>query len=479
MNLIILLLFALYLSFVVTIVLSPIMIEYSNATISSEDDEGPFINDPGFKAELIYKGIRYGTNMAVLSPDDILVLERFEGTVQRIINGNKLEEPILDVNVSSQDGMLGIAVPNGDVSSPSTLSSSNEYNSSKDVYLYYTEAQDEDGGEGIGNRLYKYQLVDNKLINPNLLLDLPASPGRMHHGGEILIGPDNNIYLVIGEVGATGKIDSKAINIKNGLDPDGRAGILRVTQDGQPVGKGILGDEHPLDMYYAYGIRNSFGMDFDPVTGKLWDTENGPEYGDEINLVEPGFNSGWKEIQGMMKGPQDISLLEDFGVKGKYSDPELTWEKNIGPTALKFLDSDKYGVQYKNDMFLGDVNDGRIYHFDLNKNRTQLLLDGEVEDKVATNPDEIPKKMVFGQGFGTITDIELGPDGYMYVLTHDKSDGAVYRIVPAFNNNSNNNNNNNNGVSQELEESEDIDTNGDGTNTDDKLLKTNDNDKVQ
>src|SRR5215208_5296573 len=206
MNLIILLLSVLYSSFVVTIVLSTIMIEYSNATTSSEDDEGPVINDPRFKAELIYKGIRYGTNMAVLSPDDILVLERFEGTVQRIINGNKLEEPILDVNVSSQDGMLGIAIPNGDVSSPSTLSSSNEYNSSRDVFLYYTEAQDEDGGEGIGNRLYKYQLVDNKLINPNLLLDLPASPGRMHHGGEILIGPDNNIYLVIGEVGATGKI---------------------------------------------------------------------------------------------------------------------------------------------------------------------------------------------------------------------------------------------------------------------------------
>ena len=58
------------------------------------------------------------------------------------------------------------------------------------------------------------------------------------------------------------------------------------------LGKGILGNTYPLNLYYAYGIRNSFGMDFDPVTGKLWDTENGPDYGDEINLVEPGFNSG-------------------------------------------------------------------------------------------------------------------------------------------------------------------------------------------
>jgi glucose/arabinose dehydrogenase len=402
-----------------------------NASSTADEDNGPIINDARFKAELIYKGIKYGTNMAILNPEDILVLERFEGTVQRIVNGQMLEEPVLDVNVSSQDGMLGIAVTKKTERASLSSSQSNSNGNTTDVFLYYTESQNEDGGEGLGNRLYKYVLGNDGLEYPDLLVDLPASPGRMHHGGEILVGPDSNIYLVIGEVGATGKIDSKAINVKNGLDPDGRSGILRITQDGEIVKPTILGDEHPLDMYYAYGIRNSFGLDFDPLTGNLWDTENGPEYGDEVNLVEPGFNSGWEVVQGMMKDPQDTNLLEDFGGKGRYSDPELSWEKNIGPTALKFLDSDMYGAEYKNDMFLGDVNEGKIYHFNLNQNRTQLILDGQVEDKVAGAPDEIPEKMEFGQGFGTITDIELGPDGYMYILTHDKSDGAVYRIVPA------------------------------------------------
>ena len=74
---------------------------------------------------------------------------------------------------------------------------------------------------------------------------------------------------------------------------DGRAGILVVSQDGKPVGKGILGNSFPLNLYYAYGIRNSFGIDWDPITGYLWDSENGPHFGDELNLVEPGFNSGW------------------------------------------------------------------------------------------------------------------------------------------------------------------------------------------
>jgi glucose/arabinose dehydrogenase len=264
------------------------------------------------------------------------------------------------------------------------------------------------------------------------MLDLPSTPGLMHHGGEILIGPDNNIYLVIGEVGATDKINSKAINSKDGLDPDGRAGILRITQNGQLVnGKGILGDEHPLDLYFAYGIRNSFGMDFDPVTGNLWDTENGPASDDEINLVEPGFNSGWEQVQGMMRD-QDINLLENFEGNGRYSDPELAWEKNIGPTALKFFEGDGYGLNYQNDMFVGDVNEGKIYHFDLNQNRTMLILDGQVENKVVENPDEMPEKMVFGEGFGKITDIQQGPDGNIYLLTYHESDGAIYRIVPAY-----------------------------------------------
>jgi glucose/arabinose dehydrogenase len=417
-------------SVVVSMVLIPITIEYANATSNLEDDQGPTINDPKFKLELIYKGIRHGTNMAVLTPNDILVLERFEGTVQRIVNGSKLAQPILDVDVSSRDGMLGIAVANQhNRSSPaSTL----EPNSPQDIFLYYTEAQDKDGGEGIGNRLYKYQLVGNELKNPKLMLDLPSTPGLMHHGGEILIGPDDNIYLVIGEVGATDKINSKAINSKDGLDPDGRAGILRITQNGQLVnGKGILGDEHPLDLYFAYGIRNSFGMDFDPVTGNLWDTENGPASNDEINLVEPGFNSGWEQVQGMM-GDQDINLLENFEGNGRYSDPELAWEKNIGPTALKFFEGDGYGLNYQNDMFVGDVNGGKIYHFDLNQNRTMLTLDGQVENKVVENPDQMPEKMVFGEGFGKITDIQQGPDENIYLLTYHDSDGVVYRIVPAY-----------------------------------------------
>ena len=75
------------------------------------------------------------------------------------------------------------------------------------------------------------------------------------------IGPDSNVYVVTGDLGNC----AEAPNMEHRADIDGRGGILRVTQDGKLVGKGILGSTYPLNLYYAYGIRNSFGIDFDPI----------------------------------------------------------------------------------------------------------------------------------------------------------------------------------------------------------------------
>jgi glucose/arabinose dehydrogenase len=93
-------------------------------------------------------------------------------------------------------------------------------------------------------------LINNKLVNPKLLLDLPATPGPAHNGGAILVGPDNHLYVPIGDVRGSNPQEEETT-------PDGRSGILRVTQDGQAVlttGKGIIGDEDPLNKYYGYGF---------------------------------------------------------------------------------------------------------------------------------------------------------------------------------------------------------------------------------
>jgi aldose sugar dehydrogenase len=404
---------------------------------------GPSLADPTLKTQLLFKGLKFPTTMAFLGPNDILVLEKDTGTVVRIVNGTLQSQPLLDVSVANLDerGMLGIAV-------------SKYIHGPTYVFLYYTvsgKGKDGDDASGViplGNRLYRYELINNKLLNPKLLLDLPATPGPRHNGGAISIGPDGNIYIPIGDLGDFNGHKTTAENVKNGTYADGTGGILRITQDGKPVqqkdGKpvqqkdgtvGIIGNKFPLNLYYAYGLRNSFGIDFDPVTKKLWDTENGPWYGDEINLYEPGYNGGWRVAQGLWytkNGPtmknitQNPNNLEYFAGRGKYSPPEFTWYYTVAPTGIKFLNSDKLGEKYKNDLFVGDKNNGNIYHFKLNENRTQLDLHGPLVDKVADSPEEL-QDIIFGKGFGGITDLEVGPDGYLYVVAPGL--GSIYRIV--------------------------------------------------
>jgi aldose sugar dehydrogenase len=412
----------------------------------------PVLNDPSLNLELVSEGLNLPSQMAFIGPNDILVLEKDTGMVKRIVNGVILEEPILDVNVATayERGLLGIAIGENENENDNNTIQRN----SKIIYLYYTESEQDanddcsDTGfcskenEPLGNRLYRYELVDNKLVNSKLLLDLPSSSGAVHNGGSILRGPDNNIYIPIGEVGyQAGQIS----NNDEGPPPDGRGGILRVTQEGEVVRPTIFGDEDPLNKYYGYGIRNSFGIDFDPLTGKLWDTENGPGFGDEINLVEPGFNSGWSKVQGIWEyqlvaeeklrelgknyfggpmAPEEPDDLVNFEGKGEYSDPEFTWNQTVGPTSIKFLNSDKLGKDYRNDMFVGDLNNGNLYHFDLSEDRNKLLLDEPLEDRIANNQDEL-QKAILGHGFNGITDIEVGPDGYLYVLAYA---GEIFRI---------------------------------------------------
>jgi len=122
----------------------------------------------------------------------------------------------------------------------------------------------------------------------------------MDNGGPVLVGPDNYIYFIVGQVKDDNDRghETKAQNFENGPDADGTSGVHRITQDGKMVSSRVLDSTGKMDTYFAYGIRNSFGMDFDPI-GKLWLSENGVYTNDEINLIESGFNGGWKDITGL------------------------------------------------------------------------------------------------------------------------------------------------------------------------------------
>jgi glucose/arabinose dehydrogenase len=428
------------------------------------------VKDPNLKAELVVKGLKNPTSMIFLADHDLLVLEQ-DGIVRRVLGNTILEQPVLNissiVNSTRERGLLGIATSDGSV-----FSQHRNQNPNLSIYLYFTEKIPNDlhrycnmkncTKAQVVNSLYVYEMKGGKLVNPKLLFSIPfgnADISLWHIGGKITLGPDGRIYVTGGDGNICenseecrksvneGLLHSKTAN-SNWSDATGTGGILVTSKDAKTdATKSILGPDHPLNLYYAYGIRNSFGLDFDPLTGDLWDTENGPYYGDEINLVKPGFNSGWAKVQGiwpitnynlmtinLQPGyhfPQeeiavnDASLF-DFNGNGKYSLPEFTWNKSIGPTALKFFNSDKLGKQYKNDMFVGSYSNGTIYHFELNKERNSIVTDRPLKNNVAYNQGELAD-LIFAQGFFPITDLQVSPDGFLYFLTY--YDGNVWKIV--------------------------------------------------
>jgi glucose/arabinose dehydrogenase len=346
----------------------------------------PSIKDQDFVIERYVTGIESSPTTMAFVGNDILVLQKHDGKVTLIRDGH-IDKVVLDVSVTNyfEQGMLGIT----------TVAST--------VYLYFTESTS-DGGEPIAKRVYKYEWNGNELVNPILLKDLPQTR-PYHNGGAMVTGLDNSVYLILGDAGRYGKLQ----NHKTG-EPDDTSVITRVDKE---------------EPYYAMGIRNSFGLAVDPVTGNLWDTENGDDDFDEINLVMPHFNSGWEVIMG--PATQDkLSLLP--GYEGYvYSDPEFSWQKPIAPTAITFANSEPL-AKFQNSVFVGDCIYGNLYKFDLNSDRTEFVFTNtELQDKVV-NIGESLDEIIFGEGFGCITDLEIGPDGLLYIVS--LSEGTIFRMIP-------------------------------------------------
>jgi glucose/arabinose dehydrogenase len=421
--------------------------------LGNTTNQGPFLRSPynkSLKIELVAEGLSSPTSMAFVgnNNEDILVLEKDKGTVRVISNGSLKEEAVLKVNVSSkgEQGLLGIATINNNNNyynyNDNTKHSSSNNNDGDSVFLYYTQAYP------LRNRIYKYQWNENTLVNSKLVFDLPAEPGPYHQGGKLKIGPDKKfLYAVIGDLNAP---NSKLQNYKYGRESNPTSVILKINVDNILSSIDTNYDNifsftdnntnaveklsNKYYYYYAYGIRNSFGMDFDPITGFLWDTENGEDKYDEINLVKPGFNSGWIQVMGPISRNSDKTQEDMVNFPGsKYADPAFSWKYQIGITDIEFLNSSKLGDKYTNNIFVGDINYGNLYYFGINDSRTGIKLDyrltsSGLNDLVADNNRE-SSQVIFGTGFGRITDIETGPDGFLYILSYE--DGKIYRILPS------------------------------------------------
>jgi glucose/arabinose dehydrogenase len=402
------------------------------------DSDLPYIRDPKLDIQLIVDhDLSSPTSMAFIDRHNILVLEKNSGNVRLLSNGVLNPDPVLHLEVDNTTltccrGLLGIETSKSTGGTEST-----------DIFLYVTESSstDKTGNEDqeIRNRVYRYQWDGQSLVNPKMILDLPAEPGPNHPGGKLKFGLDGYLYTVIGDLNNDGMLQ----NFRDGPPPDASSVILKINatdgtgaQDNPFFNITQYGSTSQIEKYYAYGIRNSFGLAIDPVSGTLWEAENGDKDYDEINAVEPGFNSGWEQLMGPMS-ESDIDITDLVSIPGShYSNPVFSFAPSLGLTDIEFLNSSMLGDRYENNIFVGDINHGNLYFFELNGTRNGLNFDPAIqsglEDLIANEEEELDE-LALGTGFAGITDIETGPDGLLYILTFDQEsdgEGRIYRISP-------------------------------------------------
>lgn len=460
--------------------------------------------DPKLEVRTVASGLSQPVQLEFIGDDDFLVLEKPTGQVKRVRNGGTPTTVLdLTVNSNSERGLLGIALDR-------------HFKFNGTVYLYWSETtQTVDNAAGdavplLGNRLDRFHwdgstLTYEKTLHRSRALqedatnrtnpDVPLYRGN-HNGGVVRVGPDGKVYLVVGDTGRRGQLQNLFDGPFGEGIPDDQFGgpditnshltgvILRLNPDGtapkdNPFYKvgaergGQVGAN--LKKLYAYGLRNSFGMAFDPFSGDLWEQENGDDSFSEINRVERGFNSGWTQVMGPLSRVAQFRAIETtrtpdppdpnapggyYGLQqvrwdpiniagspkeaekrlfrlpgSKFSDPELAWKYEVAPGGIDFLASTALGRDYKGDLFVGSARGallgGNLFRLPIKGNRKEVdPADRRLKDKVADNLHKYEitesESLVFGRDFGVTPDLKESPTGTLYVVS--STAGTVYEI---------------------------------------------------
>ena len=404
------------------------------ACLISGAANGQTVTQPCLHVDVFASGFSVPTGFSFIGSDELFVIEKNTGRV-KLFQAGSGSTTVLDLNVSNDNerGLLGIATH------PS-------FANNNQVYVYFSAndvgSDSNDPNHWTENRLSRFTWNGSALTSEQILLRFERDPaqanGANHDGGPLVFGPDGRLYGVTGDLNRDRAEQNEQTQAANSSDV---GGIYRVNAPGTDPQDGSDPNDNPFITHansefhrlFAYGVRNSFGLAFDPMTNTLWDTENGPSTYDEINLVAPGFNSGWSQIMGPdSRDPQGVGDLVDLGSGSTYSDPEFSFLFPIGITDLVFL-AGFLDPSYHDAVVFGGanaVNAGRLHILRLNTNRDGFDVSGlpvGLSDFVTDNSAELDS-LTFGTGFGITTDIQIGPGGALYILS--LTNGELYQVVP-------------------------------------------------
>src|SRR5882762_337719 len=470
-------------------------------TIVEPQVSEPIMTDRNLVVSTVVSGLTTPTGIAFLDRNDFFVLEQLTGKVKRIVNG-AVQSTVLDLGVSnfSERGLLGIALHP-------------DFENNHFVYLYWTCRSNQRLGQcdGLtssadtnpalvadsdkvplrGNRVDRFIWNGTTLRFDKNIIQLHAfqedanqTPRGNHNGGKILFGQDDKLYVYMGDNGRRGWMQ----NITTGFGPNGNDDqfggpepddnhltgfVLRLNDDGSTpadnpfanVSTSLTGEAAAnIKKLYAYGVRNGFGLAFDPLAGFLWDQENGDDAFDEMNRITSGANNGWVETMGPVSRVAEFKSIETTYGAGTlqqlrwppsliadtpagalarlymlpaahYNDPEFSWKYAVAPAAMGFVQGRGLGPQFEGDMLVGAgrtfLSGGYLFRFKFTPDRLHFSFsDSRLLDLVADNNDKFDitesETLLIGRDFGITTDIGTGPNGDLFVVS--LGNGAVYEI---------------------------------------------------
>ena len=344
-------------------------------------------------------------SMAWLPNGDMLITEK-PGRLGMVRDGQLLPEAIPgtpEVLYKGQGGLFEV-VPHPD------------FNENQWVYLTFAKPNANEVDDGSTTAIARGRLQDGRLTNVVELFAAQAS-GFGHYGGKLVFDGEGHMFLTLGDRQDFSFGDREALMAHSAQDRSNHKGVIvRLNDDGTvPDDNPFVGVDGVLPEIWSYGHRSPQGLAIHPITGDLWESEHGPQGGDEINLIEPGNNYGWPVVgRGVNYGAFGRPIHVGISEEGMTS-PTNFWVPSIATSGLMIYSGDKF------PMWVGDIFSGALAGEQL----ARVHLDDDYRSVVLEE--------TLAYDMGRIRDVRQGPEGFIYLAISDRQGGPspIVRLEPA------------------------------------------------